>query len=156
MDKYLVDFTTVDKMINKTKAYKLADVKHLIQKVAFDVVRFRENGDTAQLWRIEQSVDGPVIVAMYERDESVDKVATASKNPWHVLVDNANNLNFMYKGEAIAKVASVSFGCDDPELMSRWLPARLASEQSLRTGVLNSISEEARDLLFSKFPELRG
>lgn len=155
MDKYLVDFTALDKVFNKPKSYKLADVKHLIQKVAFDVVRFRENEDTAQLWRIENSEDGPIIVAMYD-DSDGDKIATAAPKTWDVVVDSSNGLNFVYKGEAITRVAASEFGCEDQYLMARWLSNKLATDSKLRAGVLNSISEEARGLLFSKFPELKG
>ena len=89
MDKFTVDFTNLDKKINGKKVYKLSDVNHIIRKVAFDVVRFTQNEDTEKLWKIEDSADGPVIVAMYD-DDSEGLTVTASDKTftdWKVIAD---------------------------------------------------------------------
>lgn len=156
MDKHLVDFTELDKQVRAPKVYRLADVQHRITKVAFDIVRFRENEDTDQLWRIEDSVDGPVIVAMYDK-QSDEKISQASVKTWGAIPDG-NYIQIVYKGEAIRKIASSDFaGSDnDVDLMCRWLPSKLASDSALRTALIKGMSQASRELLFSKYPELRG
>jgi hypothetical protein len=158
MDKYSIDFTNLDKQINKPKVYKLADVKHKIKKIAFDVVRFTSGEDTAQLWKIEESADGPVIVAMYDAVPSDNKISEASVKEWSAMADNSLNINIFYKGEAIKKIAASDMGFtnDDVPLMCRWLPNRLASNSELRSALLKGVPEESRNFLFSKYPELRG
>lgn len=157
MDKYSVDFTNLETKITRPKAYKLADVQHLIQKVAFDVVRFRENEDTAQLWKIEESADGPMIVAMYDSVET-EKVAEASVKEWDAVADGSSNINIFYKGEAVKKVAAsdMGFSSDEIPMMCRWIPAKLASDSQLRSALLKDMSSETREMLLSKYPELRG
>ena len=153
MDKHLVDFESLDTKFNKPKVYKLSDVKHLITKVAFDIVRFRENEDTEQLWKIEDTVDGPVIVAMYQSTPASEKISNASTNNWKVVV-SGQNLNIFYKDENIKKIAALSE--DDAFSMSRWIPKSLNSNASFRSAFLNEIPEVSRDFLFTKYPELRG
>lgn len=156
MDKYSVDFTNLETKIDSPKAYKLADVKHLIQKVAFDVVRFRENEDTQQLWKIEDSADGPMIVAMYDSVET-EKVAEASAKEWDAVVDGSSNINIFYKGEAVKKIASADVGTEsDVTMMSRWIPSKLASDSNFRSALLKDMSSETREMLLSKYPELKG
>ena len=156
MDKYSVDFTNLNKKINSPKSYKLADVQHLLVKVAFDVVRFRENEDTTQLWQIEDSVDGPVIVAMYDGIAEESLTAEASVKDWDVIADGEAGANVFYKGEAIKRIAAADMGIDDVHLLCRWLPDKLASDESLRSSLLKDMSTESRKLLLSKYPELRG
>lgn len=153
MDKFAVDFTQLDKKINAPRVYKLSDVQDRIQKVAFDVVRFRDNDDTEQLWRIEESVDGPVIVAMYSSDEP--KIAEASVREWSAIVDSNNTAHILYKGEALKKITA-SAEINDVYLLCSWLPAKLASDKEFRNSFINDISPDSRDLLLSKYPELKG
>lgn len=157
MDKFLVNFNTLDTKINGPKVYKLADVQDKIQKVAFDIVRFRDNEDTEQLWRIEDSADGPVIVAMYENSQEEGKVAEASaKSEWAAVADSSTHVNVLYKGEAIKTIAASTMGLDDVHLLCRWLPKKLASDSGFRSALVKDIPKESRELLLSKYPELRG
>jgi len=156
MDKYSVDFTNLDNKYNGTKSYKLADVQHLIVKVAFDVVRFRENEDTTQLWKIEDSVDGPVIVAMYDSVEETVLTAEASASEWEVIADGESGANVFYKGEAIKRIATTDVGLNDIHLLCRWLPNKLASDASLRSSLIKDMAEESKNFLLVKYPELRG
>ncbi len=157
MDKYSVDFTDLNKKFSAKKVHKLSDVQHLLVKVAFDVVRFRENEDTAQLWRIEESVDGPVIVAMYDQADSPAMLVQASaESDWQVIADGETGANIVYKGEAIKRVTAASVGIDDVHLLCRWLPAKLSSDESFRNSLIKDMSLESRKLLLSKYPELRG
>ena len=157
MDRFLVDFTKLDTKMNGPKVYKLADVQHKIQKVAFDIVRFRDNEDTDQLWRIEESVDGPVIVAMYESFHEDSKIAEASaKSDWGAIADSETHVNVLYKGEAVKTIAASKLGVEDVHLLCKWLPKKLSSDSGFRTALVKDIPRESRDLLLSKYPELRG
>jgi len=159
MDKFLVDFTKLDTKVNGPKVFKLADVQDKIQKVAFDVVRFRDNADTDQLWRIEDSNDGPVIVAMYDSemaDEGKVAEASVSGSDWGAIADSETSVNIFYKGEAIKRVAASDVGIDDVNLLCRWLPEKLASDKGFRSALVSDMSEESRDFLLSKYPELKG
>ena len=160
MDKFLVDFTKLDTKMNGPKVLKLADVQDKIQKVAFDVVRFRDNADTDQLWRIEDSNDGPVIVAMYDTEQLADEgkvaEASASSSGWDAIADSASSVNVFYKGEAIKRIAASDVGIDDVSLLCRWLPEKLASDQGFRSALVSDMPKESRDFLLSKYPELKG
>lgn len=159
MDKFLVDFTKLDTKVNGPKVFKLADVQDRIQKVAFDVVRFRDNADTDQLWKIEDSSDGPVIVAMYD-SELADEVkvaeASASGSDWGAIADSATSVNVFYKGEAVKRIVASDVGIDDVSLLCRWLPTKLASDKGFRSSLVSEMSKESRDFLLSKYPELKG
>lgn len=157
MTQYLknatVDFSDLKQKLDTPKQYKLADVQHRIKKVAFDVVRFTSGEDTDQLWRVEESVDGPVIVAMY--DIKPEKVSNASLKIWDCVPDASSNVNVFYKGEAIKKIASKDVGPDVHEFC-RWLPDSLAHNIEFRTALVRDLPEVSRELLISKYPELIG
>lgn len=161
MDKFNIDFSKLDKIMNSPKVYKLADVKDKIEKVAFDIVRFRDNEDTEQLWRVEETVDGPVIVAMYDSDDMVSNsiVSEASqKTHWAAVSDKFANVNVFYKGDPITKFAASKMGIPDSEvgILCKWLPKKLASDHDLRMSLLKDLSESARELLVEKYPEITG
>ena len=161
MDKYSVDFSHLDNKINSPKVHKLADVQDRIEKVAFDVVRFKDSDDTPQLWRIEDSADGPVIVSMY--DAAVDskvasegKVAEASDGSWKAIASSDDSVHVIYKGEAIKRIACKDAGISDAGLLCRWLPEKLASDKGFVKSLLSDIPKQSREDIYSKYPELRG
>ena len=157
MDKHSVDFNKLDQTVNSKRVYKLADVSDKIEKVAFDVVRFRDNDDTPELWRIEDSVDGPVIVAMYDEGEKQLTAEASAPTEWNAIADGSD-VNIFYKGEALTRIASSSVGVpsDEVSLLCRWLPDKLAADDSFRKVLFKDMSKETRELVFSKYPELKG
>ena len=88
MDKFAVDYSTIEKDLNRPKFYKYEDVKDKLVKVAFDVVRFMDtNEDIDGLWQIQKTDDGEVIVAMYDTPDSKEIKA---ESDWHVFPDRKN------------------------------------------------------------------
>lgn len=144
----------LDNIIEKmsTKSYKLSDIKDKIEKVAYDVVRFVD-GSPEELWQIQNTDDGDYIVALYKEE---DKVATASiKNNWLVTVKNAN-LHVFYKQDHLLKIAAseLGFGDADLNMAKRYLPQKLASNKSLVSALLKSVSDDVRTAILAKYPEL--
>jgi hypothetical protein len=157
MEKYSVDYNELCSTVDQPKAYRLDDVKDKIEKVAFDVVRFRDNDDTDQLWRIDEREDGPVIVALYdEATGSIRSESTEEKN-WEALPDkSASCVHVYYKGEPIVRLAAEDLGIpqDEVELAARWLPDRLAEDEDIKRFVMSKIGESARKLVVEAHPEL--
>lgn len=152
MSKFSVDYKGLDNTFNK-RVYKLSDVKDKLVKVAFDIVRFRDDDNSANLWQIQNGEDGDYIVSMYDQEEVVK---TASVNPWEVVSSN-NSLNIFYKGDQIAKVASDSFGlpADKVSLAESYLPKSLASNKKLVSSLLNTLPEITKNSVLNKYPELK-
>lgn len=154
MSKYQVDF---DKLENKLlkKAYRLEDVKHRLETVAFDIVKFKDGDQGANLWQIQSSDDGDYIVTLYEEAE---QTKTASKhNMWEVyLHKTANTLNVFYKGDPIVRVATDRLGIPVSELSSveSYLPKKLAENKILVRALLAELPESAKNEVLSKYPEL--
>ncbi len=153
MPKFDLDYNGLNDTIFKTK-FKLSDVKDKIEKVAFDLVRFRGD-DIDQLWQVQNSDDGDYIVALYS-DESEKKVATASQNPWQVVVGNSSDINIFYKGEPITRVAAQVLGIEDSELslVNRYLPKRLAESPVLVKALLSELDPNSRQDVVARHPEL--
>lgn len=152
MPKHSIDYSSLfEKMYNK--AYKLEDVAHRIEKVAFDVVRFKDGDERAALWQVQSADDGQqYIVSLYE-----DLEAVASKSPWEVSISKlGSHLNVFYKGEEIVKVASNSLGIPSEDLgqVVSYLPNSLASNKDLVSALLNKLSPSAKKEVLAKYPEL--
>lgn len=148
-------------MAPKRKMYRLADVQDKIEKVAFDVVRFRESDGLENLWVVEERDGEKVLVAMYEEDENPlsQKEATAATNTdWAVIPDKAGNINVFYKQEPITRLAVTQLGiaAEDVGLVSRYLPQKLATDRSMARSLLKTLDQSERTVLFSKHPELQG
>jgi len=147
MPKFTVDLDAVAKTLDK-RSIRLSEVKDKIEKVAFDVVRFRD-GNPNELWQIQAGDDGSeYIVALYEPEE---KIAVAAANPWSVVV-KGSDLYFFYKKDYVCKVASISLGFDtsDLEMAKRYLPGKLASNPKLVTSLLKMADAPLK----TKYPEL--
>jgi hypothetical protein len=130
-------------------------VQDRIEKVAFDVVRFKD-GDNDLLWKIESSDEGDFIVPLYADEVEAPIVAEASVNPWEVIVSKANNLHVFYKGEEIVNVASSKLALATEQLATvpRFLPKKLASSKTLVSALLKELSTTARTEVLRKYPEL--
>jgi len=155
MEKFALDYNSLVTKIDRPKEYKLADVKDQIERVAFDVVRFRENEDTEQLWRIDERDDGPVIVALYE-EGTPEMTSESSEKKWEALPDRkASCLHIYYKGDPIVRLAAGDIGLPDDELevVARWLPNRLEEDDRLRQLILDKSGDEN---LTRKYPELKA
>ena len=74
MSKFAINYSSLENTIYK-KAYRLEDVKDRIERVAFDVVRFKDDDNGANLWQVQSSDDGDYIVSIYEPDPE-EKVAS--------------------------------------------------------------------------------
>jgi hypothetical protein len=153
MSKHSIDYSALDSTINK-KSYRLEDVKDRIQRVAFDVVRFKDDDNGANLWQIQSSEEGDYIVSLY--DNSGDTVKTAAaKEDWEI-VPVRDNLQFFYKGDPILKAAASNIGLTskDMEAISRHLPKKLAGDKNLIALILNQVDKSSKQKILNKYPEL--
>lgn len=156
MDKFSVNYAEVQSQLTKKKKYLLADVKHRLQKVAFDVVRFVDSDKLDDLWKIEREGDDEYIVAMY--DESIETPKKlAHTNPWSVIPDDSGeNLNVFYKQTAIKRVALAPLGipASDAHMTSRLLRDKFASDAQFLGTFLNELTEAEKDALVEVEPSL--
>jgi SpoVK/Ycf46/Vps4 family AAA+-type ATPase len=154
-DKFTVDFDRLTDRVVPQRAYRLSDVEHRIEKVAYDLVRFRENEDTDQLWKIEDGNDGPVIVALYSDDGSLMTAESSTKKDWEVIPDKTA-MHFYYKGEPLVSLSSVQLGISEDEfnVAGRWLPQKLASDDRFQMLLLNKVNRAGRVHIAQRFPEL--
>jgi hypothetical protein len=126
--------------------FKLADVKHKLERVGFDIFKFKD-GSSDELWQIQNADDGEYIVAKYETD--LPKASIASK--WEVLT-SYGDINIFYKGQQITKFAGVA--SDELDLVKRFLPEKLASDKNFVKALLNTLDEESKVSLLKSYPEL--
>ncbi len=153
MSKFSVNYNELDVKINK-KAFKLSEVKDRLVKVAFDVVRFKDGDEAANLWQIQSADDGDYIVALYKEEEMK---AEAGSDWAAVLTKGASDIQVYYKNEPIVRVASSKLGInkDELELVPSYLPEKLAENKKLVSSLLNMLSETAKKEVFKKYPELK-
>lgn len=152
MAKFPVDVKKLEDKILK-RAYKLSEVENKIEKIAFDIVRFKDNDDASNLWQIQSSDDGDYIVCLYEPELENKKSLSA----WQVsLTKNASHLNISYKGESLVKVAINKLGLSTEDLPSieRYLPKKLSENKNLVKSLLKELSEPAKNQVLNKYPEL--
>jgi len=156
MSKFNIDYNQLDGKVNKT-FYKLSEVKDKIEKVAFDIVRFKDSDKGADLWQIQNGDDGDYIVAKYNPEEEVIKTASVHSN-WEVNYNKlSNNLNIFYKGEQIAKIASNKLGLTSDTLsnVESFLPQSLENNKKLVTFLLKQLPEVTKNAVLNKYPELK-
>ena len=150
MSNFSIDYSKLEDRIVKD-AYLLSEVKDQIERVAFDVVRFKDNDKGADLWQVQSADDGDYIVALYQPDE--DKVASS----WEVVVTKtAGDLLFLYKGDPIVKIASHKIGIPRNELhrVGEYLPAKLEENKKLVSLLLDELPRSGKNEIFKKYPEL--
>jgi hypothetical protein len=140
--------------LSQEKSYKLSDVQNRIEKVAYDLVRFRDNADTEQLWKIEERPDGPVIVALYGNDGSL-MTESVKETDWSAIPDKTA-MHIFYKGEPIVALSSKELGVPVEEfsLVKRWLPKKLSNDESLQKALFNKMSVACKKSVINRFPEL--
>lgn len=152
MPKFSVDLNKVANIM-ANRSFKLSDVKDKIEKIAFDIFKFK-GASADELWQLQDTDEGTYLVALYEDDE--EKVATASiKSSWNVVVKD-KSLHFFYKNDYLCCVAATDLGFQDKdlELACKYLPEKLVSNKSLSQQLLNSIEEPTRKAIAKKHPEL--
>lgn len=154
MSKNSINYSELDNKINK-KAYRLSDVKDKIIRVAFDIVRFRDEDNGANLWQIQSADDGDYIVAVYDNKEQAETVKTASATNWEV-VQVSGGLQFFYKGDPILKTASSSLGMEASDLsaVAKYLPKKLAEDKKLVALLINQVEKSSKEKILNKYPEL--
>lgn len=151
MSKFEINYSELESAIVK-KAYRLEDVKDRIERVAFDVVRFKDNDEGANLWQIHSADDGDYIVAIYQQ-EPEEKVAS----DWSVQVSKvASALLVSYKGDPIVRIAAANIGIPPTELpqAEKYLPKKLSENKKLVKALLNELDESAKNEVLKKYPEL--
>lgn len=155
MVNYSVDFDDLQRKLKKNKAYRLADVKDRLKKVAFDVVRFVDSDKIDDLWQIHRDGDDEYIVAMYEDEEPLT-VNSSAKSPWSAVPDNAgNSVNVFFDGVPITRVALAPLGipASDAYLVSNSLPNKLASDESFLAKFVNNLTASERAVLEEALPK---
>lgn len=153
-NKIELDYKELDFRLTK-KAYKLSDVADKVEKVAFDVVKFKD-GDFSHLWQVNKADDGnEYIVALYNEEEQIEKTASVRNTNWSVLKDR-ENIHIVYKNEPIAKFAASYLGIkeSDLDLVEEYLPNKLATNKSLVEKLLKSVGKIKKEELARKYPEL--
>lgn len=158
-NKFNLDFSQLENSISpKKRVFRLEDVKDRLEKVAFDLVRFKDADMGAQLWQVSKDLDGQFIVALYQEDESNPGVEkTASKCPWEVFASSlTGDLQISFKGDPIAKLSSSKLGIPASEIhkVPSYLPEKLASSPKLVKALLSELSDSTKKLVLSKHPEL--
>lgn len=152
MSKFTVNYDALHAQFNKRK-FKLADVQHKIKKVAFDIVRFKDDDNSANLWQIQSADDGDYIVALYDEEQ----VKTASHKVWAVDIDNlSGNLDIFYKNDHLISIACNKLGIPSSELdeVKSYLPSKLASNKKLVSCLIREMKDSAQKEVAKKYPEL--
>lgn len=158
MNKYTLDYDSLEKAIERPKAYRYEDVKDKIVRVAYDIVRFQSpEEDIDTLWQVQATDDGDVIVAMY--DEGGKTAEASAKEPdgnWNVVADGNSNMHIFYKDRPIKRIAAAQAGIPEAEVSSfcNDVKKKLNADKDFRTSLLNDIPTLDRVELFSQYPEL--
>lgn len=156
MPKFSIDYQKLSDSVDyvQKKVFKLADVQHRLEKVGFDVVRFKD-GDPDELWQIQSADDGEYIVAKYESDEPKPESKTASK--WEVLVsESSGDINIFYNGQPITKLGASQLGVssEDVSTLRRFLPGKLSSDKNFVKALLATLDETSKEAVLKLYPEL--
>lgn len=156
MDKFALDYDSLEKVLDKPKTFRYDDVKHKLIRVASGIVRFLPDEEPIDgLWQIQATDNGEVIVAMYDEGESSEQITAESS--WNVVADSNNkNMHIFYKGEPIKRIAASKAGIasDDVPSFCYNVSKKLNSDKNFRSSLLEELSSVYRMELFSKYPEL--
>jgi hypothetical protein len=133
------------------KTYKLSEVSNRLEKVAFDIVKFKDSENPDELWQIQNADDGEYIVARYNSDEKLSE----AKSNWDVIVKDAN-INIFYKNSPITKIAASSLNIQPEDLstIKSFLPNKLASDKSFVSALLSTLNKSSKERLEKEYPEL--
>ena len=151
MSKFDVNYSELENKIYK-KSYKLSEVKDKIEKVAFDIVKFKDGDNTSNLWQVQSADDGDYIIALYENEE---EVKTASN--WEVdIIKSANAVQISYKGDPLLNITASKLGIPSNEIESikKYLPEKLANNKKLVKSLLSELGNSVKEAVLRKYPEL--
>ena len=156
MDKYAIDYKTLENGMSKPKSFKYSEVKDRLVKVAYDIVRFMDAGsdDLDGLWQVQTRDDGEVIVAMYESDDEDTLITNSS---WDVIPDNhKESMSIFYKGHPVKRVIASEVGVPTEEIPSfcNDVANKLHNNKDFRNLLLDDVSESDKADIFNKYPEL--
>ena len=164
MTKFSVDYTGLEQGLTK-KTYKFSEVSHRLRKVAFDIVRFEPEHDSTidGLWKIENTPDGEVIVALYDDtaakvSTSSEKISMASVNNWNLIPDsNKSSVSIFYKNEYVTKISTASIGIpkEETNTFADYMAAKLASDKNVTSKLIADLPVSEKNQLVRKFPELK-
>lgn len=159
MEKFAVNYNYLQgELTPGPRAFRYEDVKDRLKKVAFDVVRFVDGDDISGLWRIQETPDGEVIVAQYDDTSNLQVEKTASvKTNWRALADKSGeNIHVFYKDSPVTKVslASVGIPIEDADIVCRYLPEKLATNEALASNLLSEMPRASVKELVKAYPEL--
>lgn len=145
MPKSLLDYDSLLKKVSN-KTYRLSEVKNRIEKVAFDLVRFKDSNSN-ELWQIQQADDGQYIVAKYSDQDEATKAAAAN-NPWEVMVNkSAGWVSIYFGGTPIVKLAASKLNLQNEDLdtVRHVLPKKLATDQKFVDALLDMLDKQERE-----------
>lgn len=134
-----------------SKIFKLSDVKHRLKKVAFDIVKFTDDDNDANLWQVQKADDGEYIVALYEGD------GILKESEWKVELNKFGTcVYFYYKNYPIATLPSDKISNDVKFLKEAVasLPIKLSKNTNLVKSLLKELPESTKKIVLSKYPEL--
>ena len=160
MDKFSVNFKDLEDSLSKeaqSPVYKYADVKHRLEKVAFDIVRFVDTDNIDGLWQIKNTEDGDLIVAMYNDEELIaEGQVEKTASDWTALPGKFNDVTLFYKNHPVTKIslAKLGFNNEPINLVCKTLSDKLSSNDKLLQGLLSYMSDDERKDLLKVNPEL--
>src|SRR5271165_1510892 len=154
MANFSINYDNLHKTVS-TKTYRLDDVKHRLDKVAFDIVRFKDSKDPDELWEIQSSDDGEYVVARYSEETAEVKKASQNKN-WDVLVSQAGYIHLYYCGTPLAKFAATDLGLsiEDLSTVRRFLPTKLATDKAFVKALLSTLDDNIEQSILQSYPEI--
>lgn len=154
MANFSIDYNDLHKTVSN-KTYRLEEVKDRLEKVAFDIVRFRDAKDPDELWEIQSADDGSYIVARYT-DESAEPKKTAQDKTWDVLISQAGYIHLYYCGTPLAKFAATQLGipAEDLQTVKRFLPEKLATDKTFVKALLSTLDENTEQSILQTYPEI--
>jgi hypothetical protein len=159
MEKFSLDYAGLQSKLSTKKMYRLADVQHKLKRVAFDVVRFVDNNNIDELWKIERDGDDEYIVAMYDENQMLTaaQTKTASDNPWQAIPDsNREFVHIFFKDNAIKRLAMKDLGVpsEDAVMICGILKSKFASDANFLRNFVNELTEDERAVLTDAEPSL--
>jgi len=154
MANFSIDYNNFHKTVSN-KTYRLDEVKHRLEKVAFDVVRFKDSVDPEELWQIQSADDGQFIVARYSEEAGETKKASKDKT-WDVLVSQAGYIHLYYCGTPLAKFSATDLGLSTEDLstVKRFLPEKLATDKAFVKALISTLDGNTEQSILQSFPEI--
>lgn len=161
MNKFSVDYTDLQNKLNSKKAFRLSEVQHRIQKVAFDVVRFVDSDRIDDLWQIHRDGEDEYILAMYDDSDAdnLSKKTAAPVSKWKAIADHGGEaINIFFKDSPITRIAlaSMEIPMSDASLICRYLPIKLANDDEFRANFIANLTNTERGMLLEEDPSILG